>query len=35
VLIHVGDEVILLTGDLLHLPNQFANPSRARTMTRT
>ena len=27
VLIHVGSEVILLTGDLLHLPNQFANPS--------
>lgn len=27
VLIHVDDEDILLTGDLLHLPNQFANPS--------
>ena len=27
VLIHGGDDVILLTGDLLHLPNQFANPS--------
>lgn len=27
VLIHGGDEVILLTGDLLFLPIQFANPS--------
>ena len=27
VLVHGGDEVVLLTGDLLHLPNQFANPS--------
>jgi glyoxylase-like metal-dependent hydrolase (beta-lactamase superfamily II) len=27
VLVHVGDDVILLTGDLLLLPNQFANPT--------